>query len=240
MKFEPSFRRTAIEPADCLLQSYDVVTQDYWVFVGAGALVLLSSVVPFGILTGPLLVGAHMLFFDQGARRELRALRVLDGLQSFKEAVIASLIFAAVSLAVLLPLYLVFVAGAVLTASVAERAGANAAPFVPLTMVVVSFIVFCALLLVAVPFSFCFQLIADRKLSGLQAVKLSARAARAHLPGLTALWLLCGLLCLLGYALCLFPVVFVFPFALGAQHVAYRKVFGQPAAGRADPLRAAG
>ena len=58
--------------------------------------------------------------------------------------------------------------------------------------------------------------------------------------GLAALWLLCGLLCFLGYVLCLFPVVFVFPFALGALHVAYRKVFTKPAAGSADPLRAAG
>jgi hypothetical protein len=241
MKFEPSFRRTAIEPIDCLLKSYDLVRQDYWIFVGSGALVLLSNLVPFGILCGPMLVGMHLLFFDQEARRRLSLLRVLDGLQSFKEALVASLICAAVALAVILPLYLVFVAGAVATVGVAERAGTDAAPLMPLTMLLVSFIVYLALLLVAVPFTFCFQLIAERKLPGLKAVRLSWRAARAHLPGLAALWILCGLLCFLGYVPLPVPGgLRLSPSPSGRCTSPTAKVFTKPAAGSADPLRAAG
>ncbi len=235
---DPSFRRTAIEPFDCLFDAYTLVSRHYWTFVGAGALVFLACLVPFGAVSGPFLVGMHLLLQDGEAGRRVRVGRVLDGLQRWKPAVVASLIMAGVLLAVFVPLYLLLVAGAVATFGMAESAGADASPLLSSAMLVVSFLMGCAMALVCVPFTFCFQLIAERGLGGLEAVQLSARAARAHLGGLAALWILCALPCMLGLALCGAPVPFVLPFALAALHAAYRRVFGEPATG-ADPRRRA-
>ena len=79
--------------------------------------------------------------------------------------------------------------------------------------------------LVEIFFMFAFPLIADRKLSGLEAVKLSFRAGKANMGGIIGLILLNGLLSIVGVLCCIIGVYFYLPIAFASQVVAYRRVF---------------
>jgi uncharacterized membrane protein len=80
-------------------------------------------------------------------------------------------------------------------------------------------------LLIEIFFMFAFPLVADRKMSGLDAVKLSIKAGRANLGGVVGLMLLNGLFTILGMLACIVGVYFYIPIAIASQAAAYRRVF---------------
>ena len=239
MKEQQPFRTVPIEPLDCLFESYAIVSRQYWVFVAAAAVVMVFSL-PFGALAGPGLVGVHLMLQDGEAGRRPRFQRVFDGLHRWKPPLIASLIMSGVAFAAFVPVRLFFIAGAVTTFGLAEVVGADASPLLRPMWFVVSLLMACAISLALVPFTFTFQLLAERRISALEAILLSARAARANVRGLVVLWLLCALAVTPAAMLYWVPAACVLPIALGALHAAYRKVFGRPAAAvRAAAQRAA-
>jgi len=72
---------------------------------------------------------------------------------------------------------------------------------------------------------FGFPLIADRKLSGVDAVKLSIKAGKANFSGILLLLLLNAALGLVGVLACYVGVFFLMPISMASYAVAYRKVF---------------
>ena len=74
-------------------------------------------------------------------------------------------------------------------------------------------------------FLFAYPLIVDRKLSGLDAIKLSYRAALQNLSGIVGLILLLGGMGILGVLACYVGAFFVMPISFAAYAVAYRRVF---------------
>jgi uncharacterized membrane protein len=79
---------------------------------------------------------------------------------------------------------------------------------------------------VSIAFTFVYPLIVDRKLSAIDAIKLSFRAAMANFGRLFVLFLLNGLLSIGGMLLCYVGMFLVFPITYGAIAVAYEQVFG--------------
>ena len=92
-----------------------------------------------------------------------------------------------------------------------------------------------ASLLLEIFFMFAFPLVADRKMSGLDAVKLSFRAAKANFGGVLGLVLLNGLFSIVGLLCCIVGLYFYLPVSLAAQAVAYRRVFPEIAADFTSP-----
>jgi uncharacterized membrane protein len=80
-------------------------------------------------------------------------------------------------------------------------------------------------ILVEIFFMFAFPLVADRKMPGLDAVKLSFKAAKANMGGVLGLMLLNALFTILGLLACIIGVYFYLPIAIASQAVAYRRVF---------------
>jgi uncharacterized membrane protein len=74
-------------------------------------------------------------------------------------------------------------------------------------------------------FFFTFPLIADRNLSGVDAVRLSFKAARANPGGILGLTLLSAGLGILGVCACYVGALLVMPISFSANAVAYRRVF---------------
>jgi uncharacterized membrane protein len=68
-------------------------------------------------------------------------------------------------------------------------------------------------------------LVADRRLSGLEAVKLGFRASKANFGGLLGLMLLNALFGFVGVLCCFVGVYFYLPIAFASQAVAYRRIF---------------
>ena len=82
------------------------------------------------------------------------------------------------------------------------------------------------LIVISVLFVFTYPLIVERKLSGLDAVKLSARAGLANFWPLLGLLLLNGLLGFAGLLFCYVGMFLVLPVTFGAIATAYEQVFG--------------
>jgi uncharacterized membrane protein len=80
-------------------------------------------------------------------------------------------------------------------------------------------------LIVEIFFMLAYPLVADRRMSGLEAVKLSIRAARANLGGIVGLLLLNGVFGFLGLLCCIVGIYFYLPVAYAAHVVAYRRIF---------------
>jgi len=74
-------------------------------------------------------------------------------------------------------------------------------------------------------FVFAYPLIVDRKLSGWDAIKLSARASMKNFGGMLGLILLNFLLGLLGVLACYVGVFFVMPISFAGYAAAYRRIF---------------
>ena len=72
---------------------------------------------------------------------------------------------------------------------------------------------------------FTFPLIVEQKLSGIEAFKLSARAAWKNLPGVIGLILCEFVIGFIGYLFCGIGLYFTLPLMFAGVLVAYRKVF---------------
>jgi uncharacterized membrane protein len=80
-------------------------------------------------------------------------------------------------------------------------------------------------ILFGVLFFFVYPLIVDRGLSGIEAIKLSARAGLANFRGLVGVILLMILLGIVGNMACYVGLVFMYPVLYSMMAVAYRQVF---------------
>ncbi len=93
-------------------------------------------------------------------------------------------------------------------------------------LIVFGLIMMVLIVLLSVVFTFSYPLIIDRKMSGLDAVKLSAKAALANFWPLLGLLLLNGLIGFAGVLLCYVGVFLALPVTFAAIAVAYEQVFG--------------
>lgn len=82
-----------------------------------------------------------------------------------------------------------------------------------------------AFLVTGVIFAFAYQLVVEKNLSGWQATKLSARAARENFGGVVALVSLELVLSTFGIMLCCFGLVLVMPLTKASWAIAYSQVF---------------
>jgi len=82
------------------------------------------------------------------------------------------------------------------------------------------------LILLSVVFTFAYPLIVDRRLSGIEAVKLSIKAALANFWRLLGLLLMTGLMGFVGVLFCYVGAFLVMPLSFAAIATAYEQVFG--------------
>ncbi len=226
----PEYQRSAIRPVECLKSGWSLIKGQYWLFLGIALVgVLIGSAVPMAILLGPMMCGIYLSFFRR-LRGEPVSFEVLfKGFDFFGESVIATLIQMVPMMALLMPLYVVFIIGMMRLAPETRSGRTVSDPSALLTflgiMAVVFIVVFLIVLAISALFIFTYPLIIDRKLSGFNAVKTSVQAVFANLGGTLGLMMLNLLLGIVGMLFCYVGAVFVLPISLAAWAVAYRQVF---------------
>jgi uncharacterized membrane protein len=221
------FRRVRIRPWDCITTAWNLIKDQYWLFLGICLVgLLIGGLVPFGILMGPMMCGIFLCYLGKMRGETITFDRLFKGFDYFVESLVATLILLGISLVMFAPIVIAFVVAAIGGAQTLQHV--SSAPLVVVTLLIV-FCIASALVAaaLAVFFFFTYALIVDRRLGGVQAVKLSARAAKANPGGVLGLVLLTFLATLAGVMCCYVGVFFVSPITLGAQAVAYRRVFPQ-------------
>jgi uncharacterized membrane protein len=223
------FKRGVVEPVYCFKAGWDLVKDQYWLLVGMTFVTyFLGGMVPFGIILGPLMCGLYMALFRR-RRGEFFEFGILfKGFDYFGDSVVATLIHYVPMVLIVLPFYVVLYAGMFL---ILPRQGSGEVdPSILSTwiavMVVLGLVMMVLIIFLSIMFMFSYPLIVDRKMSGIEAAKLSARAGLANFWSLLGLLLLNGLMFIGGLLLCYVGLFLVLPISFGAIAVAYEQVFG--------------
>jgi uncharacterized membrane protein len=229
---EAPFLRGAVRPVECLRAGWDLVKDNYWLFVGITLVgLLIGSLAPMNILMGPMMCGIYYCLLRKQRGRRIKFEMLFKGFDHFVQSLIATLIMTIPVLAVSIPGSIALM---IIVFPNLFAAGPPGGPPAPTSGWVITFLTAYSVLLlaimlvsivVAVLFFFVYPLIIDRKLTGIQALKTSFAAVRGNLGGVLGLVLLNYLLTLVGLLACYVGAIFVLPIHFGAIAVAYRQVF---------------
>lgn len=225
---EIPYNRKAVDPLACIKAGWELVKPQYWLFVGMTFIAFfIGSAVPLGILMGPMMCGIYLTCFARRRREQVEFGLLFKGFDFFGPSVIATLLHAAPIIAILIPTYILFYAS--LLISVAAQ-GDNPNPLAVFgvlgTFSLIVLVVVVIIIIISIGFTFSYPLIVDRRLNGLDAVKLSFKAAMANFWRLLAMALLTGVMSMIGMVLCYVGLFLVFPISYGAIASAYEQVFG--------------
>ena len=223
----PEFRRKAVEPVACIKAGWNLIRNQYWLFVGIAVVgILVGSVVPFGILLGPMMCGIYLALFKTRRGQPIEFGDLFKGFDYFSDSLIATLLHLVPILVVFVPSYIVFYIALFM---MMPRNGEPdpGAMFSFFGLFAVFWLVMMVLLiLISVGFTFAYPLIVDRRLSGLNAVKLSIKAGMANFWQLLGMLLLNGLVTFVGVLFCYVGAFLVLPVTFAAIVTAYEQVFG--------------
>jgi hypothetical protein len=225
----PAFRRGVVRPYQCLSEGFQLIKEQYWLFLGitlVGALI--AGAVPLGILAGPMMCGIYHCLLRHFRGRSVKFEMLFRGFDDFLQSLIATLLMVLPLIAILVPAYILLIVGMIASMpapapGAPPPSGPPAGFFAALGAFYV--VVFVVSVLVQVFFFFTYPLITDKKLSGVQAVGTSFRAAMGNFGGVLGIVLLVTLLSLAGSLACCVGAFFVLPIHYAAFAVAYRKVF---------------
>jgi uncharacterized membrane protein len=214
-----------LDPVGCLRASWELAKPRYWLLLGVTVVgMLIGSMAPLGILMGPMMCGVYLCYLRLLRGEPTEFSHLFKGFDYFVQSLIATLVLVGISLVILVPFYVALFAVLFGTAALG-RDGPAAGLLLMVPMLVLMLVVLGMSLLVGLLFAFAYPLIVDRGLSGVEALKTSARAVWANLGGVLGLLLLCALLGLCGLCACYVGTFFVMPITFGALTVAYRRIF---------------
>ena len=222
-------RRVKIQPIELMRRSYELIRNQYWLFLAitVGGMVI-GSAVPFGIIFGPMLVGIYLCYasLERGERVEFSL--VFKGFDSFQESFIAFLVMMAFSIAVMIPLFIVMAALIMIPiAMTAQQNGGNAPPSrgIMLAFLTIYPAILVANILIAMPFLFTFQLIADRNMPGIAAIKMSFRGVMRNFWGVAWYMFVLMFVSVILALMCYVPAILFLPISFGSIFLLYRDVF---------------
>jgi hypothetical protein len=176
-----------------------------------------------------MMCGLYLALFQTRRGNPIEFGLLFKGFDYFGDSVVASLLHMIPIVVVFVPSYILFYVALFAMMSSQQRGGE------PNPGAMLGFFGFFAvfwlvmmvlLILVSVIFTFAYPLIVDRRLSGVEAVKLSIRAAFANFWRLLGLLMMTGLMSFVGVLFCYVGAFLVMPISFAAIAIAYEQVFG--------------
>jgi hypothetical protein len=226
---EIEFKRNAVQPVECIKAGWDLMRSQYWLFVGMTLVgMIIGSLVPFGILMGPMTCGIYLALFQTRRGQPIEFAVLFKGFDYFGDAVIAALLHILPMFVIIAPAYVLYIVGMFTMMGASQNGEPNPAAALGFFGIfgVIWLVIMVLLIVLSVVFTFAYPLIVDRRLSGLNAVKLSIRAGFANFWRLLGMIVLTGLLSSLGLLLCIVGVYLIMPISFAAIAAAYEQVFG--------------
>ena len=222
------YSRNVVQPVECIKAGWELVKDQYWLFVGMCAVGwLIGAAVPLGILLGPMMSGLYLTYFKRRRGEPIEFGLLFKGFDFFGPSLIATLLHVVPIIAIVLPAYILFYVMLIVSMAAQGNDQNPATIFVIMGMFGLFWLfVLLVVIFISIGFTFAYPLIVDRKLQGFDAVKLSFKAAMPNFWRLLAMALLTSLLSVGGALLCYVGVFLVFPIAYGAVACAYEQVFG--------------
>ena len=216
------FKTGVIKPIECYKEGWELIKNDYWLFLGITIVGMLLAGFSFYILYGAMFCGIYYCIQQKYNHRPFSFADLFKGFEVFLPGFIVSLFFIVPQIIITIGNF----AFQIIIQAEMRRSGDMRIVWTYLgiymsVISVLAIIMTCFHALI----TFAFPLIIEYKMSGLDALRLSARAAWANIGGVIGLVLCQFGLMLLGLLACYFGVFFVLPLPFAAFYMAYRKVF---------------
>ncbi len=226
---EIPFRRKVVDPVQCIKGGWELVKDQYWLFVAMCLIgVLIGNAVPLGILLGPMMCGIYLTLFKLRRGEPIEFGTMFKGFDFFGPSLIATLLHIVPILAIVIPAYFLFYITMIVSLAAQGGNDPNPAAFLGVMAGFGAFwlVVILVIIVISIGFMFAYPLIVDRKLQGFDAVKLSFRGAMANFWRLLGMSLLTSLLSMAGLLLCYVGMFLVFPIVYASIAKAYEQVYG--------------
>lgn len=215
------FQTGVIKPVEIYKESWELIKDQYWLIFAVTLVgMLIGSAVPI-FLIGPMMCGIYLCIFQKIEGRPVSFETLFKGFDYFIPSLIVAVVIMIPIFLLLITVYIPMIGMAIAgpRMSESEMIPVLIGTFIFEFVVAVIMVCFHTLLM------FAFPLIVDRKLSGWQAMKVSAKAVWNNLAGVAGLFGVGFLVGIVGYmALCV-GFYLVLPLIFTSNAVAFRKIF---------------
>lgn len=210
-----------IRPVECYKEGWELIKSDYWLMFAIALVGVLIGGVSLYILLGAMACGIFLCYLQKIDTGTASFDNLWKGFDFFKPSFIVMLAIAVPTIIVYAIIYAPFIMAAMMGSKLSEGEfmGLLAGAAIVDLIVIAVMVSFHTLLM------FSFPLIADRKMSAVEAMKLSAKAVWKNLGGVIGLFGVYFALCILGILTCGIGMYFLLPIMIAGFTVAYRKVF---------------
>ena len=221
------FHSGVIAPVECVKEGWNLIKDRYWLFFGISIVGRLVGSAFAIVLMGPMMCGIFICFLQKKRGEQVEFGTVFKGFEYFVPGLIVQLIKAIPIIVLMVPFYIVMLA--VMFSNMprgGEPIDERSVMFPMFGIEIVFFLVVIVVsILIELFFVFAFPLVVDRRLSGLEAIKLSFRACKANFSGVLGLLLLNAAFGIVGLLCCLIGAYFYLPVSFASYVVAYRRIF---------------
>jgi hypothetical protein len=215
------FQTGVIRPIEVYQEAWDLMKDQYWLVLGITLLgLLIGSAVPV-VLIGPMICGIYLCLIEKAEGRPVKLEMLFKGFDFFLPSLIVAIVTILPVFVLLFALYIPLIGVALAGERMSEG---ELIPFLVGTLLfelIIALVMVCFHTLIM----FAFPLIVDRKLSGIQAMLVSAKAVWHNLAGVAGLFGVGFLLAFVGYLVLCVGAYFVMPVIFMANAVAFRKIF---------------
>jgi len=220
------FKTGVIKPVECMKEGWELIKDQYWLFFAITLVgMLVGGLIPFGIGVGAMFCGIYYTMFQKLDGKTVEFGDLFKGFNYFVQGLIPMLIIIVPS--VILGIIMYASMFAVMFSSMDSRGRIDDSVIWKLygTIITEGLVLSLVLGCLHAFIMFSFPLIVERKLSGMEAFKLSAKAVWQNLSGVAGLILVEFGLGFIGYLICGIGLYLTMPIMFAGVLVAYRKVF---------------
>jgi hypothetical protein len=224
---QTEFYRGAISPGDCVSNGWNLVSQNFGLFLGISILgMILAGCIPCVSLfiSGPIVAGIYYVFLRQMNGEPVDFGMMFKGFEVFVPAMVIGIIIAIPEIIGQGIRISINVADIGIQSQGDGRYAALSGGLAILA-VVVGLLIIVIGFVIRISLFFALPLIMERKLSVGDAIKLSASAGWANFGGIFLLSILEGLMAIAGILVFCIGIFFVIPIIYAANAFAYRQVF---------------
>ncbi len=222
------YRSIEVTPIEYMQRSYRMIKEQYLLFLGiVFCALLIGAVGPFGILLGPMITGVYLCFLQCESGNPVKFDTLFRGFERFIPSMLVTLIVLLCN--VLISLIFITVVGAATLLILAYHFDTSQEP-PPVALLAALFSLAYVFLLLStviifIPFTFCFQLIAEHDMPAGPAMQTSFRAAWHNLLPLTLVYICLSFFGIVAALFCYLPLFFLAPIQIGVTFILYRDTF---------------
>lgn len=215
------FKTGVIRPVEIYKEAWELMKPEFWMIFGVTIVgMIVGGVVPI-VLMGPMMCGVYLCLLDKVDGKPASFDKLFKGFDHFAAGLIVAVIVMVPVFIFLFAVYIPMIAMSIMGPRLEQT---DVLPVI-VGILLVELVIGIFMTLLHSLLIFAFPLIVDRRLSGLQAVKLSARSVWANKSGVAGLFGVGIVVCFVGYLLLCVGIYLALPVILMATTVAYRKVF---------------